>query len=108
MDLTLTASEEAFAAEVRSWLAEHVEHPGPFGSVDEEVDWGRSWQATLAAARMVAISWPESVGGRDASPVEVALYNMEYARAGAPQPINRVGISHVGPKIGRASCRERV
>jgi len=99
MDLTLTASEEAFAAEVRSWLAEHVEHPGPFGSVDEEVDWGRSWQATLAAARMVAISWPESVGGRDASPVEVALYNMEYARAGAPQPINRVGISHVGPTL---------
>ena len=99
MDLTLTASEEAFAAEMRSWLAEHVEHPGPFGSVDDEVDWGRSWQATLAAGRMVAISWPESVGGRDASPVEVALYNMEYARAGAPQPINRVGISHVGPTL---------
>ena len=99
MDLTFTASEEAFAAEVRSWLAEHVEHPGPFGSVDDEVDWGRSWQATLAAARMVAISWPHSVGGRDASPVEVALYNMEYARSGAPQPINRVGISHVGPTL---------
>ena len=99
MDLTFTASEEAFAAEVRSWLAEHVEHPGPFGSVDDEVDWGRSWQATMAAARMLAISWPDSVGGRDASPVEVALYNMEYARSGAPQPINRVGISHVGPTL---------
>ena len=99
MDLTFTAAEEAFAAEVRSWLAEHVEHPGPFGSVDDEVDWGRSWQATLAAARMLAISWPDSVGGRDASPVEVALYNMEYARSGAPQPINRVGISHVGPTL---------
>jgi len=48
---------------------------------------------------MVAISWPHSVGGRDASPVEVALYNMEYARSGAPQPINRVGISHVGPTL---------
>ena len=24
---------------------------------------------------------------------------MEYARAGAPQPINRVGISHVGPTL---------
>ena len=29
----------------------------------------------------------------------VALYNMEYARSGAPQPINRVGISHVGPTL---------
>ena len=53
----------------------------------------------MAAARMLAISWPDSVGGRDASPVEVALYNMEYARSGAPQPINRVGISHVGPTL---------
>ena len=48
---------------------------------------------------MVAISWPQSVGGRGATPVEVALYNMEYARAGAPQPVNRVGINLAGPTL---------
>ena len=110
MDLAFSAAEHAFAAEVRGWLETHVEHPGPFESLDSEVEWGRSWQATLASARMVAVSWPEAVGGRGATPVEVALYNMEYARAGAPQPINRVGISHVGPTLlscGTADQQQR-
>ena len=73
--------------------------PDPALDPDELVSWGRRWQARLAEARMVAISWPESVGGRGATPVEVALYNMEYARAGAPQPVNRVGINLAGPTL---------
>ncbi|MFA9566500.1 MAG: acyl-CoA dehydrogenase family protein, partial [Acidimicrobiales bacterium] len=45
------------------------------------------------------IHWPEEYGGRGASPVEVAIYNMEYARARAPQPVNRVGVNNVGPTL---------
>jgi alkylation response protein AidB-like acyl-CoA dehydrogenase len=99
MDLALGAAETAFAEEVRAWLASHMDRPGRFDSIEEEVAWGRRWQATMAADRMVAIYWPEEVGGRGASPVEVALYNMEYARAGAPQPVNRVGINLAGPTL---------
>ncbi len=99
MDLTLAAADQEFAAEVRDWLSVHMDRPGRFASVDEEIEWGRRWQATMAADRMVAIAWPEHVGGRGASPVEVALYNMEYARAGAPQPVNRVGINLAGPTL---------
>ena len=100
MDLALTDDEAAFALEVRTWLAEHLpERPASFASDEEEIAWGRAWQAAMAAARMVAISWPTDVGGRAASPVEVALYNMEYARAGAPQPVNRVGINLAGPTL---------
>ena len=84
MDLSLSAAETAFALEVRNWLARHTERPDPALSPEDEIGWGRRWQARLAEARMVAISWPESVGGRGATPVQVALYNMEYARAGAP------------------------
>jgi alkylation response protein AidB-like acyl-CoA dehydrogenase len=99
VDLTLSDAEAAFAAEARTWLAGHVERPGTFASEDDEVAWGRRWQATLAADRWVAISWPEAIGGRGAGPVEVALFNMEYARAGAPQPVNRVGINLAGPTL---------
>ena len=99
MDLTLSADERAFALEVRAWLARNAERPDAALSASEAVDWGRRWQAKLAQARMVAISWPESVGGRGATPVEVALYNMEYARSGAPQPVNRVGINLAGPTL---------
>ena len=99
MDLSFSAAERAFALGVRDWLARNTERPDPGLSPDETVAWGRRWQAKLAEARMVAISWPESVGGRGATPVEVALYNMEYARAGAPQPVNRVGINLAGPTL---------
>jgi alkylation response protein AidB-like acyl-CoA dehydrogenase len=99
VDLSLDDAELAFAAEVRQFLADHLQLPGPFASVDDEIEWGRGWQATLAEARMVGIHWPRAFGGRGASPVEVALYNMEYARARAPQPVNRVGINLAGPTL---------
>ena len=99
MDLSLTDDERAFAAEVRTFLADHLELPGTFDSTADEIAWGRAWQATLAEARMVGIHWPREFGGRSATPVQVALYNMEYARARAPQPVNRVGINLAGPTL---------
>lgn len=110
MDLRFSAEEEAFAAEVRSWLAEHLEPPPPFESVEDEVAWGRRWQATLAAGRWVGIHWPEAYGGRGAPPVHVAIFNAEYARARAPQPVNRVGINLAGPTLlahGTAEQKQR-
>src|SRR5687767_15328612 len=99
MDLAFTDEEQAFAAEVRSWLAANLEPPPRFEDDAAEVAWGRAWQARLAADRWVGIQWPSAYGGRDATPVEVALFNMEYARARAPQPVNRVGINLAGPTL---------
>jgi alkylation response protein AidB-like acyl-CoA dehydrogenase len=99
VDLRFSPEEEAFAAEIRSWLVEHLEPPPPFSSVEEEVEWGRRWQATLAAGRWVGIHWPAAYGGRGAPPVHVAIFNTEYARARAPQPVNRVGINLAGPTL---------
>jgi alkylation response protein AidB-like acyl-CoA dehydrogenase len=99
VDLSFSPEEQAFADEVRAWLAENLSAPPRFDSVEEEVDWGRSWQARLAADRWVGIWWPREYGGRGALPVQVAIFNMEYARAGAPQPVNRVGINLAGPTL---------
>jgi alkylation response protein AidB-like acyl-CoA dehydrogenase len=99
VDLRFSAEEEAFAAEVRRWLADHLVPPPPFASLDDEVAWGRQWQATLAADRWVGIHWPEAYGGRGAPPVHVAIFNAEYARARAPQLVNRVGINLAGPTV---------
>ena len=99
MDLSFSEAERAFAAEVRQWLVEHLEPPPPFASIEDEVAWGRRWQAQLAEGRWVGISWPRAYGGRGASPLEVAIFNTEYARARAPQPVNRVGINLTGPTL---------
>ncbi|HWW45022.1 MAG TPA: acyl-CoA dehydrogenase family protein, partial [Acidimicrobiia bacterium] len=55
--------------------------------------------AQLATGRWVGIHWPRAYGGRGASPLEVAIFNTEYARARAPQPVNRVGINLTGPTL---------
>ena len=99
MDLSFTAEEEAFALEVREWLAAHLEVPPSFASLDDEITWGREWQAKLAADRWIGIHWPVEYGGRGASPVQVAIFNMEYARSRALQPVNRVGINLAGPTL---------
>jgi alkylation response protein AidB-like acyl-CoA dehydrogenase len=99
VDLTLSPAEVDLAAEFRAWLTDNLTPPPPFRDVAEEVAWGREWQHRLAAARWVGIHWPREYGGRGASAVEVAIYNAEYARARAPQPVNRVGINLAGPTL---------
>ncbi len=99
MDLSFTAEELAFAGEVRAWLAANVEPAPKFATVEDEVAWGQAWQARLAADHWVGIHWPSEYGGRGAPPVQVAIFNMEYARSRAPQPVNRVGINLAGPTL---------
>jgi alkylation response protein AidB-like acyl-CoA dehydrogenase len=99
VDLSLTESEQRFAHEVRTWLEANVV-PGPeTDDLAEQVAWGRTWQARLADAGWVGINWPVDYGGRGASPVDVAIFNAEYARSGAPQLVNRVGINLAGPTL---------
>lgn len=99
MDLTLSSDDRALAEEFRAWLADNLVLPPPFSSLDDEVDWGRRWQRRLAEGRWVGVSWPRAVGGRGATPLEVALVNVEYARSRAPQPVNRVGLNLAGPTL---------
>src|SRR5262249_11005774 len=99
MDLSFSAEEAAFAAEGRAGMAADLERPPRFATLADEVEWGRAWQAELAEGRWVGIHWPVDYGGRGASPVQVAIFNMEYARSRALQPINRVGINLAGPTL---------
>jgi alkylation response protein AidB-like acyl-CoA dehydrogenase len=99
VDLALKPEDEAFATTFGEWLSEHLKRPPAFVDLAEEVAWGRKWQATLAKDRWVGVHWPRTYGGRSATPVQVALYQSEYARSAAPQPVNRVGINLVGPTL---------
>jgi len=99
MDLSFSTAEEVFAAEIREWLDANLELPPAFDSLTDEVAWGRGWQAKLARDRWVGIHWPRAYGGRGSSPVEVAIFNMEYSRSRALQPVNRVGINLAGPTL---------
>jgi alkylation response protein AidB-like acyl-CoA dehydrogenase len=105
MDFDFTPDQQAFRAEVRGWLAEHVpadlKGRGFASSRADraEVDRLREWQLTLHKAGYVGIDWPAEYGGRGASIMEQIILYEEMSRAQSPQPVNRGGLSMLGPTL---------
>src|SRR5215469_7493323 len=104
MDLSFTAEEEAFRAEVRSWLDVNLptewRHRGVGGYREEEdEDIQREWQRRLYEGGWLTLAWPKEHGGRGAGPVMQAIYQEEVARAGGPPIIGRLGVSLLAPLL---------
>jgi alkylation response protein AidB-like acyl-CoA dehydrogenase len=86
-------------AELRTWLAEHQPPAVSVAASAEDAATLRAWQRTLHDDGWVGIHWPVEYGGRGASVEQVAIYNEELARAGAPPLLGRAGITLVGPTL---------
>jgi alkylation response protein AidB-like acyl-CoA dehydrogenase len=103
LDLSFTAAEEAFRAEVQGWLRANVPARASgerdFERLADEVAFLRDWQRRLHDARWVGIHWPREYGGRGASVVEHYILQEELAAARAPEIINRIGVNLVGPTL---------
>src|ERR1700727_1507178 len=105
MNLRTTAEQEILRTQFRSWLQQHL--PWPYGEglpprwddLAETVAFGRRWQADLAAARWVGVTWPTEVGGRGLGALENYVVIEELARARAPELVGRIGINLVGPTL---------
>jgi hypothetical protein len=59
----------------------------------------RAWNRTLADGRWAAIAWPHEHGGREAGVDEQLAYLEVMAEAGAPGPVNVIGVSNIAPAI---------
>jgi alkylation response protein AidB-like acyl-CoA dehydrogenase len=105
MDFDFTTEQQEFRREVREWLAANVppELRGRGFAATRadraQVERLREWQRTLHKAGYVGIDWPAELGGRGASLVEQIILYEEMSRAQAPQPINRGGLSMLGPTL---------
>jgi alkylation response protein AidB-like acyl-CoA dehydrogenase len=105
MDFDFTPDQQAFRAEVRDWLAKHVpaDLKGRSFAASRadraEVDRLREWQRTLHKAGYVGIDWSAEYGGRGASIMEQIILYEEMSRAASPQPVNRGGLSMLGPTL---------
>ncbi|MGO8873060.1 MAG: acyl-CoA dehydrogenase family protein [Acidimicrobiales bacterium] len=105
MDLTPSGAELALRSDIRSWLVEHLPWeygeglPPRFDELDEEVAFGRHWQAMLAEDRWVGVTWPRAYGGRGAGPTEHFIVQEELARARAPEMVGRIGVNLAGPTL---------
>ena len=105
MDFDFTPDQQRFRTEARTWLAENVPADlkgRAFASSRadrHEVDRLREWQRTLHKAGYVGLDWPAEYGGRGTSIMEQIILYEEMSRAEAPQPVNRGGISMLGPTL---------
>ncbi|RMH46291.1 MAG: pimeloyl-CoA dehydrogenase large subunit [Alphaproteobacteria bacterium] len=101
MDLRLTAQEEAFRAEVRAFLRDHLPD-----RLARKVRAGESlskaemeeWHAILNARGWLAAGWPREWGGPGWSAVERYIFEEECARAHAPRVVP-FGVSMLGPVL---------
>ena len=114
MDLRYTASEQAFRAELRGWLAATlptVGDPPPPDDWPVRRAYDLRWQRLLFDAGYAGVDWPIEGGGRGASPVEQLIFKEECERAGAPYVgVGFVGLLHAGPTIiaeGAPAQKER-
>ncbi|HBX79581.1 MAG TPA: acyl-CoA dehydrogenase [Propionibacteriaceae bacterium] len=112
MDLTDSAEDAAFRADLRAWLARvlpTLAWPQPVDLV-EQVPFWRAWQKLVHDAGYAGQSWPVAYGGQGADPVRRAIFGEELDRAGAPAPLNILGENLAGPTIidfGTESQKER-
>ena len=115
MDFDFTPEQQAFRSEVRGWLGTNIPAElrgrGFASSRDRAtVERLKRWQAKLHGAGYVGIDWPREYGGRGATIMDQIILYEEMSRAEAPQPINRSGLSMLGPTLmthGTPAQRER-
>ena len=112
MDLNFTPEEEAFRAEVRSFLrdklpariANKVKRNLRLTKADME-----EWHAILNARGWLATIWPEDYGGPGWTIAERYIFDVETALAGAPRIIP-FGLNMLGPvliKYGNDAQKKR-
>jgi alkylation response protein AidB-like acyl-CoA dehydrogenase len=103
MDLTYSAEDEAFRAELRAWLEVEVPRhgpPPPPGDWPARRAYDTSWQRKLHDAGYAGVHWPKEFGGRGLPVTQQLVYLEEYARADAPYiSVNFVGMMHAGPTL---------
>jgi len=97
------ASVRQFRQSLVQWLEENmtaeVRAAGTRGPDGNSLELLRDWNRKLFEGGWAAVSWPAEFGGRDADVDEQLVYLEEMSRAGAPGPINVIGVSNIAPAI---------
>ena len=103
MEIASDDRTRRFRERLLRWLSEVELPPGlrDYGATPTLEDAGpaRAWQRQLHDAGWAGASWPEEHGGLGATPLELAVFAEEMARAGLPRHSNIVSLELAGPRI---------
>lgn len=106
MDLSYSAEDEAFRAEVRAFLEDSLDGEwgalrglgGP-GKDHEAIEERLAWNRHLARHGWTCVGWPSEHGGRGLSLWQQVIFHEEYAAANAPARVNHLGEELLGPTL---------
>ena len=111
----MAADIEAYRERLRGWLDEHEEE-APRRQVlvpqdDTAVAHWRAWQATLADAGYLGVTWPVEHGGAGGTSAQRVAVEQELEARGLSGAFDFIGIEMIGPTLlvhGRPEQRERL
>jgi alkylation response protein AidB-like acyl-CoA dehydrogenase len=105
----MTSSTSIFRRAAREWLEAHVPSEAPPTDGPASREFALAWQKAQAQGGWAGLAWPKDLGGRGLSVLEQIIWFEEYARAGAPSPLNAtfVGLNHAGPTLMACGSAEQ-
>ncbi len=113
MDFSYSPEEEAFRAEVRAFITDHL--PKRSGQDQMDAEEGMAdlpalfkWNQDLYEKRWVGFNWPREVGGGGGSISEQMILKEEMARVKAPMlGMSYMGLAWVGPALIKYGTKEQ-
>ena len=104
MDFRDTPEESAFRGKLRAWLSQNIpEGWGEPGYQEPEgaarLEWYRDWSRKLYEAGFIGLTWPKQYGGHEQPITHQVIALEEFARSGAPEHMNVIGVGMAGPTI---------
>ena len=103
MELDYAPEDEAFRAEIRSWLHENL----PKGWFDKDFEMSNEerkkfndeWPSRLFQGGWICATWPKEYGGKGLTTMQGVVLAEEFANAKAPMRADFFGDTLVGPTL---------
>lgn len=96
------SNDREFRLALRDWIARELAAmagASPSLLVIHSMEFRRRWEDHLCRAGWSGLAWPRIHGGKDMTLARQAIYYEEYAKAGAPLPVNPIGHGILGPTL---------
>ncbi|EHN64484.1 MULTISPECIES: acyl-CoA dehydrogenase family protein [Comamonas] len=97
---------EAFRAEVREWMAQHLtgkfaplKHASGLGAEGYDAELAKEWEQELAKGGWTGLGWEPRYGGRNAPLAQQVIFHEEYVRCGGPGRIGHIGETLLAPTL---------
>ena len=97
---------EAFRAEVREWMAQHLtgrfaplKHASGLGAEGYDAQLAKQWEQELAQGGWTGLGWDAQYGGRGLPLAQQVIFHEEYVRCGGPGRIGHIGETLLAPTL---------